>query len=1087
MSMADIQQSTGTPAFAHAANGTSSIRGPPYVLATGATTNSLSQAPALAGELPVSPSITSSADDSRILGAVSPAISLPDSGLAPMTNAPDDLDESVLEALRKPGDRLQVLKFADAMENLINERRWNLEDDTALTTVVHHIYSTTKPNPRGTLGSSSTYHRMLIHRCCTYYKLTVEVDHATKSITMIATTESRIPSKRISELVPQEPVSLPTFKIMRRSTPEQRNKGRNSSVPTPSSASATDSTPSLDTSGSSEIGSGSPPGGQSASTAVPDGGLDDEVLRGLGLPQKQSRTTTGSSTPRKTLQERQAEYEMARNRIFSDLDQKEKEAAKLREDQEREREVRELHRQLADEEEAAGDVVRNPHYVGGPYLNAAESAQENPLRIPGGSVKPTGRDQSKPTTAVSGRPGAAATPSPAPSTDSEVAPLVSYPTLYDPDGAAYDGGSSNPPYPMEPSSSPYDAHSHPAYMQGPPQGPHPPYNGNHYPAYPPVGMPGVPSNMNGGHPMMMTPMGPYPPYHGMQPGQQLPPGPHGQIPPPNGVNMAPYPMYSQPPANGWGDHRQAPGAYSGQGGAEAGQNPTDQQYGAYPRSLQQNPYWQPPHPQMGNPEMPPPPPPGGRGPYPPPQPNVQPGGQNYMAPPPPQFYNAGMQQHQSPYPPQQGQQPFPPPPQHPPQFAPPYHLNQQPQRPGPAIQQPSQRQLWTPPGTQLGPKRGGFGGPPRPPQQHQHHNRPSGRDGGQQRPGPSRGPSIREMREKDYGTHPASLIATPMSPPASVRTRSRNSSISERSVSRGPVMQLGQGLWPSGAPEGLSGVTMRGGRQEFISRPNGADSSDRKRSGSLSGSVTESVSESGAVTPLDETASLASSTMSSASSTRTFTSTSSKHPSLPSRPDFPQGLPMHRMYSTGSNASRSSQGSVRGKSASSSTSHSRTQSFQSQGRPSPYALAQADFPPLPGGVNGIGHIPGVPHPGGSRTNSVWTGDTRNIRGPLPAPSQDQARQPQHNRFEEQDTKFTRPPAKPSVVLYDPKNPVLGRSGPNAVNQSAAMAAATAGGNEARGPPTAHQGDPVDQSTLLAARLEQLVVAEHSAGSGASAT
>lgn len=151
MSMADIQQSAGNPAFSHAANGTSSIRGPPYVVATGGTTNSPSQAPALTGEPPVSPSITSSVDDSRILGAVSPAISLSDSGLAPMTNAPDDLDESVLEALRKPGDRLQVLKFADAMENLINERRYVparltviglldgiFEDDTALTTVVHH-------------------------------------------------------------------------------------------------------------------------------------------------------------------------------------------------------------------------------------------------------------------------------------------------------------------------------------------------------------------------------------------------------------------------------------------------------------------------------------------------------------------------------------------------------------------------------------------------------------------------------------------------------------------------------------------------------------------------------------------------------------------------------------------------------------------------------------------------------------------------------------------------------------------------------------------------------------------------------------
>ncbi|KAG9045763.1 hypothetical protein FS837_005684 [Tulasnella sp. UAMH 9824] len=892
------------------------------------------------------------------------------------------------------------------------------------------------------------------------------------------------PSKRICELVPQEPVSLPTFKIMRRSTPEQRNKGRNSSVPTPSSASTTDSTPSLDNSTSSETGSGSPPGGHGANAAVPDRGADDEVLRGLGLPQKQSRTTTGSSTPRKTLQERQAEYEMARNRIFSDLDQKEKEAAKLREDQEREREVRELHRQLAEEEEA-GELTRNPHYAGGPYVNAADPIS--------GSVKTAGRDQSKSIPSGSGRTGAAATPSPAPSTDSEVAPLVSYPTLYDPDATGYDGGSSNPPYPIDPSSSaPYDTHPHPGYMQGPPQGPHPPYSGNHYPAYPPVGMPGVPSNMNGGHPIMMTPMGPYQSYNGMQPGQQHPPVPHGQMPPPNGMNIGPYPMYGQPPANGWADQRQAPGPYPGQAGTESSQSPTDQPYAGYPRPLQQNPYWQPPHSHMGNPEMPPPPPPGARGPYPPPQPNVQPTGQNYMPPPPPQFYNAGMQQHQAPYPPQQGQQPFHPPPQHASQYAPPFHLNQQPQRTGPNLQQPSQRQLWTPQGIQIGGKRGGFGGPSRPPQQqHQHHNRPVGRDGAQQRPGPSRGPSMREMRESGgYSNSPASLIATPMSPPASVRSRSRNSSISERSVSRGPTLQISQGLWASGGPEGLSAVTMRGGRQEFNSRPNGGDASDRKRSGSLSGSVTESVSESGAVTPLDETASLASSTMSSASSTRTFTSTSSKHPSLPSRPDFPQGLPMHRMYSTGSNASRSSHGSVRGKSASSSTSHSRTQSFQSQGRPSPYALGSADFPPLPGGVNGIGHMPAVPQPGGSRANGVWTGNTRNILmigGSLPEPSQDPARQPQHNRFEEQDNKFTRPPAKPSVTLYDPKNPVLGKSGPSAATQAAPTVTANAGENEARGPAMAHQGDSVDQSTLLAARLEQLVVGEHSAGSGASTT
>ncbi|KAG9018777.1 hypothetical protein FRB90_009781 [Tulasnella sp. 427] len=1082
-SMADIAQSSGIPSFPHANATSSSTRGASYGFATNATTGSSpSQAPAPASEPPVSPSITSSVDDSGIPGAISPVISLPDTGLAPMVNASDGLDETVLEALRKPGDRLQVLKFADSMEHLINERSvpsTRNSDDTALIIVPHHNDSATKPNPRGTLSSPSTYHRMLIHRCCAYYKLTVEIDHLSKSIIMIATTESRIPSKRISEFVPQEPVALPTFKIMRRSTPEQRSKGRNSSVPTPSSASATDSTPSLDNSGSSETGSGSPPRANSLNSVVSEGNVDDEILKGLGLPQKQSRTANGASTPRKTLQERQAEYEVARSRIFSDLDQREKEAAKMREDQEREREVRDLHRQLAEEEEAVGEHGRNTHYGAGSYPNGTAPPQDGSQRMIGASHQAPSRDQTRSVPATGARVSVAPAASPAPSMESETAPLVSYPTLYDPDATNYDGTASSS-YPVDPSAtSPYDTHSHQTYLQGPPQAPHPHYNGNPYPSYPPMGLPSGPPNMNGGHSMMMTPMGSYPPYHGMQPNQQLPPVPHGQMPPPNGMNMPSYPMYSQPPANGWGDHRQAPppGSYPAQGGPDPNQNSADQPYGMYPRPMPQNPYWQPGHPPMGNPEMPPPPPPVGRGPYPPPPPNVPPSGQNYMQPPPPPFYNPGMQQHQPPYPPQQGQQPFPPPPppSHGPQYAPPYHPGQQPQRQGPGSQHTPPRQLWNPPGPQIGGKRGGFGGPSRPPQQqHQHHQRP-GRDGGQQRPGASRGPSIREMREtKDYGNGPASLIATPMSPPASVRSRSRNSSISERSVSRGPA------LWPSGGPEGLSPLPMRGGRLEINGRPVGPDMGDRRRSGSISGSVAESVSESGAVTPLDETASLASSTMSSASSTRTFTSTSSKHPSLPSRPDFPQGLPMHRMYSTGSNASRSSQGSVRGKSASSSTSHSRTQSFQSQGRPSPYAaLGQADFPPLPGMVNAIGHLPTIPHSGAPRPNNAWTGNTRTILmvgGPLPEQSQDHARPPQLNRFEEQDAKFTRPPAKAAVTLYDPKHPTAGKAAAQATTQApaAVTAPAVGGGSEAD-----------SSSKLLAERLEQLAVGEHSAGSGAS--
>lgn len=61
-----------------------------------------------------------------------------------MINAPDDLDESVVEALRKPGDRLQVLKFADTMENLINERRYVLAPLT-LVGLLHGISSWTQP------------------------------------------------------------------------------------------------------------------------------------------------------------------------------------------------------------------------------------------------------------------------------------------------------------------------------------------------------------------------------------------------------------------------------------------------------------------------------------------------------------------------------------------------------------------------------------------------------------------------------------------------------------------------------------------------------------------------------------------------------------------------------------------------------------------------------------------------------------------------------------------------------------------------------------------------------------------------------
>ncbi|KDQ13001.1 hypothetical protein BOTBODRAFT_75122, partial [Botryobasidium botryosum FD-172 SS1] len=74
-------------------------------------------------------------------------------------------------------------------------------------------------NPRLELQPQSSYQRLLVHRCAAYYRLTPEPDSQTKSIYINVTTESRMPARRIAELVPAESSPLPTFKIMRRAMP----------------------------------------------------------------------------------------------------------------------------------------------------------------------------------------------------------------------------------------------------------------------------------------------------------------------------------------------------------------------------------------------------------------------------------------------------------------------------------------------------------------------------------------------------------------------------------------------------------------------------------------------------------------------------------------------------------------------------------------------------------------------------------------------------------------------------------------------------------------------------------------------------
>lgn len=115
-----------------------------------------------------------------------------------------DVDPQILEALRSK-DRLYVLKLGELMEGLINERKTRID-----------------------LTPSTSYQRLLVHRCSAFYKLSPESDSVTKSIIVSPTHESRIPIRKISELVPAESSTQPAFKIMRRGINERIRSKQNS-------------------------------------------------------------------------------------------------------------------------------------------------------------------------------------------------------------------------------------------------------------------------------------------------------------------------------------------------------------------------------------------------------------------------------------------------------------------------------------------------------------------------------------------------------------------------------------------------------------------------------------------------------------------------------------------------------------------------------------------------------------------------------------------------------------------------------------------------------------------------------------------
>ncbi|KAG8904934.1 hypothetical protein FRB99_000988 [Tulasnella sp. 403] len=1012
----------------------------------------------------------SSTNDSSAAVAISPTLSTSanTSTNSACTAAETEVDEAILQALRSPKERLWTLKLGETMENLIHER------------------SPAKPYPRATLYPTSSYQRLLIHRCSAYHRLTPEVETANKAISIIATTESRIPSRRILELVPMEQTSnLPTFKIMRRATPEQRNKSRQGVLPTPPNPPPVPDilSPTESVTVDSPLVSGDNPGVPEVHN---DEDADAAILKALGLPgSKSNPASAGTNTPRKTFEEREAAYAEARNRIFMDFEEKDKMAQKLREDREREREAREMHRALAEEDDVNALVPESIPSNGASVSGRPQSTtadHDGPLRPVNGfgsgpqsklrerSALP--RSKSPPYPSINGN-GPTPGDSPALPTSDPAASLVSYPTLYEPDPNQDNRGlppAGNQPFPLDPSAS-YDPSGHPFPQQ-------PPFVGNPYAQYP-ITMTTPPMNgpsMNGG-PSMIPPN--YPPYASGPPNQQQGIPPHIQVNP-GMMGTVPYQYFpSAPPNHPW---QEGQGGYPVPGGLE-GQNPmAENRYGVYPSPVQQPQppqFWPsqppPPHPPhlqaQGQLTQPPELSPPSTYPYPP---NGHPNAANY--PPHFPFYNPNMQQQapyqQHPQHPQHPQYPIPPPnqyPQQPHQFNMNQHQRVPPQQP--------QRQLWSPSNGKReshdrskfsngGQHRGDRGGHRLGPHsQGPHHSVAMGipMNGNQRTPvGPRNGgPRDGHQNNREIGHGPASLIATPMSggPAPHVKSRSRNSSISATSAIGVPLgIGSPRGLWNySSPPDGIPPGGGRGGGSIPLGPPFGPGVrlgiGDRGR-GSASENTSESVSnagESGARTPLDETASIASSSMSSTSSTRTFTSTSSKHPSLPARPDWAIGLIPGPMHSTSSPASGSSRSSAHGNhrsgssSSSSNPTHSRTQSFQSHGRPSPYSNFQAqDFPPLPGSSSGpVGLSPQRPVMGAAGSNTAWTGNNKNAF--IPAPELGSPFIPQgvgmlpHEavdlqipaplpaaRFGEHDGKYPRPPPKPSASLFDPKQG--GRSG-----------------------------------------------------------
>ncbi|KAJ7656446.1 hypothetical protein DFH06DRAFT_1473661 [Mycena polygramma] len=180
---------------------------------------------------------------------------------ASVTSLDADVDPQILEALASK-DRIYVLKLGEQMEGLIADRSIRQRID---------------------LTPATTYQRMLVHRCSAYYALAPETDSLTKAISVVVTTESRIPPRRLADLAPPpaDTMTPPKFKIMLRNP---RSSGS---------------------------GSRSHTGSHNGSVT----GDDPDSYASDG----ESSSATSTSKHRRTIEERTAAYNEARSRIFVDF------------------------------------------------------------------------------------------------------------------------------------------------------------------------------------------------------------------------------------------------------------------------------------------------------------------------------------------------------------------------------------------------------------------------------------------------------------------------------------------------------------------------------------------------------------------------------------------------------------------------------------------------------------------------------------------------------------------------------------------------------------------------------------------------